>query len=52
MFTFSSDLKDGTDRVSRNIVKKGISVFYEFRPPVLDDTRNFNVLKKVVVINV
>ena len=47
-----SDLKDGTVGVSRNIVTKGILSFYEFWLPVLDDTRTFNALKKVLVINV
>ena len=47
---FISDLKDGAVRVSRNIATKWILNFYEFWPPVLDDTRTFNVLKKVLMI--
>jgi hypothetical protein len=39
-------MKDGTVRASGNIVKKGIWSFYDFWPPVLDDIRTFNVLKK------
>ena len=38
-------------KCSVRIVKRNLS-FYEFWPPILDDTRTFNVLKNVLVINV